>query len=548
MKTNRLLASAAAIAALTPLAALADDAFDSITKEDLARHIETLASDAFEGRAPATAGEEKTISYLENAFRKAGAKPWKRRSFEQPIPLMEVSRSPGAVMAVRKDDETRSFALFDEFLSFAGTPEGSASITNAPLVFAGFGVEAPEFEWSDYDGLDVEGAIVVLMRGEPSRDGDDDFFWGRELTEHYHHHKKYETAAKKGAIGAILIHTEASAGWPWSLLSGGGAGSSQVFIDEANDDPTLQLSVQISEPAAREMFDVLGRDYDAAVAAASAASNQTFAFDAGADVVFNGERRRLSSSNVIAKIDGAERPDECVIYTAHWDHVGVNPDLEGDQIFNGALDNATGTAALIELAEAFNKLPAPPSRSVYFIATAVEEKGLLGAQYLVDHPVCAPEKTVAVLNMDSHFPFGSFEAMTIVGHGYSEIQNEFDLAVKKVGRVTQPDSNPEVGGFFRNDSYPFAKAGIPAIYAVGGPLNETIEDDPELLAKFIDYGTNKYHKPADEYDAETWDLTGVEEDVKVFFEVGKSLANSNKFPNWRYDLPFRTLRDEMMRD
>ncbi len=543
---KRLLVAAAISAIIEPTPGMADEAFTSITKEDLAVHIELLSSDAFEGRAPGTAGEEKTVSYVSSQFERAGAQPWKRKSYEQPIPLVEVTRKDGAVFSVEANGAKETFKLLDEFVPFAGTPKGAADLKNARLVFAGYGVDAPELGWNDYQNIDVEGAIVVLMRGEPARENDEDFFWGRELTEYYHYQKKYETAAQKGAVGAILIHTEESAGWPWSLLSGGGAGSSQYFIDEAQSEASLEVSLQISEPAAKRLFSLYGKDYDDVIQQANESADASFVFDGTADIRFAGQRRKLSSSNVIAKIQGASQPDECVIYTAHWDHVGVNTELEGDQIFNGALDNATGIAALIELAEAFNKLPEAPRRSVYFIATAVEEKGLLGAQYLVDHPVCAPEKTVAVLNIDSLFPFGSFEAMTIVGYGYSEIQDEFAAAVKTVNRVIQPDSNPEIGGFFRNDAYPFAKAGIPAIYAVGGPLNEKIEDDPALLQRFIDYGTNKYHKPADEYDAETWDLRGVEEDVKVFFEVGRSLADSEKFPNWRYDLPFRTLRDRMM--
>ncbi|MHA7873213.1 MAG: M28 family peptidase, partial [Hyphococcus sp.] len=325
-------------------------------------------------------------------------------------------------------------------------------------------------------------------------------------------------------------------------------GNAQFFIDASNDEPALDISIQVSEPAAERLFVFANKDYEAATTAAAAAPGRGFAFDASADIHFESERRRLKSSNVVATIKGAVKPDECVIYTAHWDHIGVNPDLEGDTIFNGALDNATGTAGLLELAEAFARLPERPRRSVYFVATAVEEKGLLGAQYLVDNPICEPEKTVAVLNMDSHFPFGSFDAMTIVGYGYSELQDEFETAAAKVGRVIQPDSNPEVGAFFRNDSYPFAKAGIPAIYAVGGPRNGTLESNPELLARYIDFGANKYHKPGDEYDPETWDLTGVEEDVRVFFEVGRSLATGTRFPNWRYDLPYRERRDSMMAD
>lgn len=544
MRHWRLCALLGMIAAPSSLNA-EDAAYDSITAGDLARHIEELASDAYLGRGPGTEGETKTVSYLVNAFRNAGLSPGYKDSFEQPVPLVEVTRDGSFEFSVSNKGHRQRFEPFTEFVLFDGNGDGKGSIENAKLVFAGYGITAPEFGWDDYAGADVKDAIVIVMRGEPEREGDEGFFMGAHLTPHYHPDVKSELAAKHGARGMILIHTEASAGWPWSLMTSGGAGKSQSFLASRDFSKLPNLSMQISEPATRELFAGAGQDYDQLVATAKKQAGQVVDLGIRGSMTYRGTRRIYNSRNVVARIVGAETPDECVIYTAHWDHVGVNEDLEGDQIFNGAIDNATGTAAMIELAEAYAALPEKPRRSVYIIATTAEEKGLLGAEHLVQDPVCDPAKTVAVLNMDSHFPYGSFPAMTIVGYGFTEIQQEFDRAAKRMGRVLQPDSNPSVGAFYRNDAYPFARAGIPSIFAVGGPKDEDLTEDSPIMALYQDYGANRYHKPADEYDAKTWDLTGPAEDTKIYFDAGRALANGRKFPNWRYDLSFRQMRDAM---
>lgn len=521
-------------------------AYASITGADLAEHIAELASDAYEGRTPGTPGEAKTIAYLTQAFAEAGAQPALADGYLQPVPLKEVKRSDMGFYIQADGAETR-FQPLAEYVAFTGDGRTNASVEQVPLVFVGYGIHAPEQGWSDYQNVDVDGAVVLVMRGEPSRENDTSFFMGRDLTPHYHQGSKAEEAAGRGAVGMVLIHTEASAGWPWSLLQSGGAGSGQVFIDEDNIAPKPQISVQLSEPATRKLLGHAGLDYDELTEAANRApGGGTQALGLTVSSFFIGEERRFSSPNIIARIAGRIRPDECVIYTAHWDHVGTNPIMAEDPIFNGAVDNATGTAALIELAEAYASLPQAPERSVLFMATTAEEKGLLGAEYYADHPLCAPEKTAGVLNMDSHFPFGSFKALTVPGYGFSELQAYFERASARIGRIVQPDSNPEVGGYYRNDAYPFAKRGIPAIYAVGSPLEEDLTEGSEILDKYIEFVTTKYHKPKDEYDPETWDMKGIEEDVRIFFDAGLELANSNDFPNWRSDLSYRTLRDEMM--
>ena len=528
------------------LSASAEDAaYQSITGDELARHIETLASDAFLGRAPGTEGETKTVDYLIDAFERAGASGGVKGRYTQDVPLVDVERSGAFSFQVANADGGRSFSPFEEFVVFDGDADGKASLADAPLVFVGYGITAPEYGWDDYANADVEGAIVVVMRGEPSRETDDEFFMGWRLSPHYHQDRKYELAAANGARGVLLIHTQESAGWPWSLMESGGAGKTQSFLASTDKSKLPDFSIQMSEPATKDLFAFAGADYEALTAAANEKSGHVAPLNVTADVNYEGKTRRYKSKNVIAKIEGRETPDECIIYTAHWDHVGVNEDLEGDQIFNGAVDNATGISALLELAQAFSMLPEPPRRSVYIVATAAEEKGLLGAKHLVEEPICDPANTVAVLNMDSHFPFGAFDAMTIVGFGFSEVDEEFRVANAKIGRKLQGLSAPDVGAFYRNDAHPFAEAGIPAIFAVGAPDLETLTEDHPMYSKYNDFLTNKYHKPADEYDAETWDMAGIEQDARVFFDVGLSLANSSKFPNWRYDLPFREKRDRM---
>lgn len=529
-----------------PQAGMIDEAYESITGADLATHVRELSSDAYEGRNPGTPGGAKTVAYLTNAFEAAGAAPAFDNGFMQPVPLKEVSRTDMGLHAQAGDDEFR-FEPFGDYVAFSGDGRANASVENASVVFVGYGIHAPELGWDDYENIDVNGKVVLVMRGEPYRDNDNTFFMGRDLTPHYHQNVKSEQAARRGALGMILIHTEASAGWPWTLLQSGGAGSGQAFIDDGSTTPQPGLVIQMSEPSTKKLMGLANLNYDALVKRANEGPGQGHALlDIAVSAYFAGEERQFSSPNVIGKIEGRTRPDECVIYMAHWDHVGMNPVMEDDPIFNGAVDNATGTAALIELAEAYNALPRPPERTILFIASTAEEKGLLGAEYYADNPVCAPNKTVGVLNMDSHFPFGSFKALTIPGFGFSELQDYFERASQKIGRVIQPDSNPEVGGYYRNDAYPFAKRGIPAIYAVGGPLPEELSEGSDLLYRYIEFVTTKYHKPKDEFDAETWDMKGIEEDVRIFFDAGHQLANSSDFPNWRLDLSYRVLRDEMM--
>jgi len=516
----------------------------AIVKEDLARHIEILASDAFEGREPGTEGERKTLDYLERAFRAAGAEPALGRSYRQRVPMVEVLRGGSMACVAHTPAGAVTLVPDSQFVALVGRPTDRADIARAPVAYVGYGIRAPEYGWDDYAGLDLRGGVAMFFRSEPGDSTDQRFFRGRDLTVHGVPSTKYELAARLGARAAIVVHTDATAGYPWSTLSGGGFGTKQMFLADKQDVPHLEAVVHMSEPAARALLGAAGLDFDDLVRRAGQRGFAGVATGIALDVRLATKSRAVTSHNVVARIRGREAPDECVVYTAHWDHVGRNTALAGDQIFNGAVDNATGTAALVELAQAYAALPERPRRSVYFVATTAEEKGLLGAEYYARNPLRPLAQTVAILNLDAHFPYGSYPAMTTPGLGLSELDEVMGRAAAALGRTLQPDGAPEAGAFYRNDTYPFVKRGVPSLFSVGNPSDQEPEDSPVHRA-LLDYVQNKYHKPGDEYDAATWDLTGVEEDVRVYFACGLELANDVRFPNWRFDTEFRRLRDAM---
>ncbi len=520
-------------------------AWEGIRAADLARHIAVIASDEYEGREPGTAGEQKTLRYLEDAFRKAGAGPGFGDTYLQPVPLVELKRAGPPDFAVTGGKDVGAFVFGTDFVASAGRPLEKIALEDLPVVFAGYGATAKEFAWDDYASEDLRGAAVILLRGEPGAREDTTLFRGRALTRHGLPATKYDNAARHGGRAAIVIHTDASAGYPWTVLTSGGGGTTQNFLEDTTGEPKLDMVVHVSAPAARRMLAAVSLDLDTLIARAGRRGFRTMTTPLKASMSFSARTRRITSHNVVARIEGRAAPDECVIYTGHWDHVGRNDSLPGDKIFNGAVDNATGTAALLELAQAFAALPVKPRRTVYFVATTAEEKGLLGSEFLARHPLKPLEQTVAVLNLDALFPFGSFNAMTVTGFGSSELEDVMATAAARIGRVLQDDSSPEAGAYYRSDHYPFAKRGVPALFAVGNPRDDQAAADTVMTARFNHYLANGYHKVDDEYDAATWDLSGVEGDVRIYFETGLRIADSKVYPNWRVGNEFRALRDEM---
>ncbi len=518
-----------------------------IRAEDLVAHVRVLASDAFEGRFPGSAGEAKTVAYISAHFARHGLEPAVDGSYLQSVPLVSVTLSPQTTATVMAaDGKERSLRVPDDLLVSSATPRAVVEIADADIVFAGHGIVAPEYGWDDYGGMDVRGKVVVVVPGDPGRTREDpEFFDGRALTVYGTRSHKAEQAAARGAVALLTLHDSEGMGLPWEVLSQGARLAHQQLA-QAGGLPTVPLHGMIPHSRLRSWLDDAGRDHlDALVRSAPNDEFSAQVLPLRLSVDLRRDVQPVVSHNVVGILRGAERPDEHVLYTAHWDHVGRNDDRDGDGIYNGAVDNATGTAALLELTEAFAGLPRPPDRSVVLLATTAEEQGLLGSTWYTEHPVLPLADAVGVINMDALFPFGETRGMTVVALGSSELDDYMAQAAHTVGRELYPDPTPEYGAFFRSDHYPFARRGVPAIFAVGG----LAPDDATTVKveRFVEYVQTRYHQVGDEYDAVTWDMAGIVQDVTIYFRTGHTIAMDEHRPQWSPGSPFRA-RHEALRN
>jgi Zn-dependent M28 family amino/carboxypeptidase len=515
---------------------------NTITGDDIAAHVRVLASDEYEGRLPATRGEEKTLAYITERFRSFGISPQPDGSYVQKVPLVKKSIDADATrLVVAGQGKETTLVLGENMTAKTGGAVERVTVARSELVFAGFGIVAEDLGWNDYAGVDVTGKTVVLLIQDPRGAADSLYFKGRALSHYGTGIHKSETAARKGARGVIFIHDQDAIGYPFAAIAANAKRPSFERVRGPESAPIPEFTATISKDLAAEMFASAGQDLATLTEAASQKGFRARPVGLSLSGEIATELEYSTSHNVVGYIPGRDRPDEFVVYTAHWDHVGIGAAVDGDSIYNGAVDNATGTAALLELAQAYRALPAAPSRSVVFIATAAEEQGLLGAYHYADHPVFPLANTIAVINMDALFPFGEFNGMTVVALGSSELEEYMEAAASELGRKLQTDPSPEFGAFFRSDHYPFAKKGVPAIFAVGGPL-DTPEPSAEMLERFNKYMSAGYHHPEDEY-RDDWDLRGVTGDVKIYFLTGYAIANDTRVPNWYPDSEFRALRD-----
>jgi Zn-dependent M28 family amino/carboxypeptidase len=520
-------------------------ALESITAEELSKDVEILSSDEFEGRAPASKGEEKTISFLKEEFQKVGLKPGNGDSFFQELPMVEITAGPVTKLEIKSDKKSMLFAYGDEFVGVTLRVVEKVSLVDSEMVFVGYGIVAPEYNWNDYDGLDVRGKTVVMLINDPGFPIEDpEFFKGRAMTYYGRWTYKFEEAARQGAEGVLIIHETEPAAYPWGVVKNGWTGPQFYLISEDKNLSRCAVEGWVTIETARKFFESAGLNYDEIKPAAAKRGFKAIPFGLKASVILKNNLRQSKSNNVIALLPGADRADECIIYMAHWDHFGIDPALEEDQIYNGALDNATGTAALIELAEAFKKLESPPSRSIIFLATAAEEQGLLGSKYYATHPVYPLAKTVAAINMDSLNIYGKMKDITIIGYGNSELDDYVEAAAAEQGRKVRPNPTPEKGSFYRSDHFPFAKQGIPALYASSG-IDHVEHGEDWTLAKKEKYAAENYHKPSDEFDP-NWDLSGAIEDLRLLFRVGYKLSMESTFPNWKEGTEFKAKRDADM--
>ena len=517
--------------------AISEQTMKDVTKE--------LSLDSYEGRAPGSAGEEKTVAYLIEKFKAAGLEPGNKGSWTQDVPLVEITaKNVSALSIADKAGKAMSFAYGSEYVigSYRETP--TTKVDMSDMVFVGHGIVAPEKGWNDYAGVDVKGKTVVVMVNDPDFDAKDltGEFGGKAMTYYGRWTYKYEEAARQGAAAVLIIHDDAPAAYGWNVVNSSWTGTQ--FLAQSKDAGASQTAANgwIQKSVAKEIFAAAGQDLDKQMTAAKAKGFKAVPLGLTASMSFENDIARKASKNVIGILKGAKRPEEYVLYTAHWDHLGrctAAPD--GDDICNGAVDNATGTAALVTLADAHKKAGAP-DRSIVFLAVTAEESGLLGSKYYAENPVFPLSKTVGGVNMDAFSMAGPAKNLTVIGMGKSQLDDYLNAAAKAEGRTPEMEPTPEKGFYYRSDHFSFAKLGVPMVYFEGG--DDLVTGGKEAAkAAAEDYEKNRYHAPGDEYD-EKWDWSGVMADLKLYYRVGRMLAMTDAWPNWNEGDEFRAIRDK----
>lgn len=517
---------------------------EPISEAALHRHIAVLASDEFEGRAPGSKGEELTLDYLQRKFAAAGARPGNGESYLQAVPLVSLAPAQTPSFVVRGAEYSATLEHRKDMVAWTKRLVDDVTVTDSPLVFAGYGIVAPEYGWNDYEGLDARGKTVVVLVNDPGfATGDPALFTGRAMTYYGRWTYKYEEAARQGAEAIIIVHETEPASYGWAVVERGGSG--ERFSLNAVDGNLSRAAVEgwITTEMAEQLFAAAGEDFTVLKAAALQPGFDARPLgDLRADIRVRSTIRTVNSHNVLALVPGAIRPDEYVIFMGHWDHLG----RDDDQIFNGAVDNASGIAGLLLLAEAYAKLDPPPERSLLFVAVTAEEQGLLGSEHYGRHPVVPLEQTVAAINVDGLNYIGPTRDITVVGYGASELDTFVDAAAARHDRKVMPDPRPEAGSYYRSDHFSVAKQGVPAVFPKMG--RDLIEGGTERGFELAqNYEKNHYHKATDVYSPDQ-DWTGGAEDLKLYFEVGLQIANSTAWPNWAEGNEFRVLRDAQRAD
>jgi len=513
-----------------------------IDVERYSAHVARLASDEFEGRAPGTRGERLTLNYLVKEFSELGLAPGYGDSYLQPVPMVEMTNEARSELAIEGQGESFALTYPEQMIigsrRLGNTPHG---IEDSELVFVGYGIVAPEYDWNDYAGLDVAGKTVVMLVNDPGyATGDPDLFNGNAMTYYGRWTYKYEEAARQGAAAALIVHETEPASYGWDVVINSWSGA-QFELGEAGDDPVMALEGWITVDTAVDLFARADLDFEAEKARAESNEFSAVSLDARATASVRNSVREGMSYNVLASIPGSTRPDEAVVYLGHWDHLGRNMAIPGSAgIYNGAIDNASGTAALLEIARLYQEA-GQPERTVLFLAVTLEEYGLLGSRYYVNNPVFPAGQTAAAINMDAMTLIGPTDDVVVVGYGSSELEEILARAVAVQEREVVREPTPEAGFFYRSDHFNFARAGIPALYAKGGV--EHSEKGREYgLAQGQYYRDNQYHKPADEFNPD-WDLRGVAQDLELLYVVGREVADSDQWPNWYPGNEFRAIRE-----
>jgi Zn-dependent M28 family amino/carboxypeptidase len=547
------LTAATSLFALDELALRLEPALEAITPDGLLAHIKVLASDEFEGRAPGTRGEELSVKYISDQFKQIGLKPGNPDgTYTQEVPLAGIKSESRMKFII--SDKTIDLKYPEDFIASSARLQPEIKIDNSDVVFVGYGVVAPEYGWDDYKGVDVRGKTLLMLIGDPPvpdpKDPsklDEKMFKGKAMTYYGRWTYKYEIAAQKGAAAAVIIHETEPAGYPYSVVKTSWAKENYEIDSPNKNADAVEARSWITLDTAKKLLADCGQGFDALKKSTITKEFRPVTLKAKARLEIKQQLRSFKSHNVIGKLEGSDPKlrDEYVIYTAHWDHLGRHLELQGDQIFNGAIDNASGVASVIELAAAFAKLNPPPKRSVLFMATTAEEAGLLGAKFYAEHPLYPLEKTLADINIDTVNPWGKTRDIEDLSDNNSTLDDLLAAAAKRNGRMMTPDSQPEKGNFYRADHFEFSKRGVPSLYTRGG---KDFIGKPASFGqqKRDDYTAHHYHQVSDEVDP-NWDLSGAVQDVDLLFEVGYQVANGDKFPEWKPRAEFKAKRDEMMK-
>ncbi|MEO7988482.1 MAG: M28 family metallopeptidase [Chryseolinea sp.] len=525
----------------------ANDGLSSFSASRLEGYIKTLSSDDFTGRKPFTEGETKTVNFLESELKKIGLEPGNNTSYRQNVPLVSMTCVADSFMTIKGAKSKFNLKGYKDYVLWTQHAEG-ASLEDVELVFAGYGVVAPEYNWNDYEGIDVKGKVVVVFVNDPGFGiGDSTFFKGNTMTYYGRWTFKFEEAARQGAKGCLVIHDDVPASYPFAVVQNNWNSSKLYLGDQNSVNTSCAIEGWISLPALKKLFDASGFNYAEKLSAAHKNGFRAEAMNLKASTKVKATPVYNTSGNVVAQIEGSTHPDEYIIYSAHWDHLGIGKaDEKGDSIYNGAMDNGTGTAGLLELANVYMSLKTKPERTVVFLFVTAEEQGLLGSAYYAAHPIFPKEKTVANINIDGLNIKGKVKDISLIGIGQSDLEDYLKQECEKINRYTTNDPLPSAGYYFRSDHFHFAKIGIPALYTHSGiDLVEGGKEKGEQLE--TEYRAKHYHQPSDEFDPATWQLDGSIDDLKLLFMVGKRLSMESSWPQWKVGSEFKAMRASYMK-
>jgi len=539
MKNLLILLSATLVFSCSP--ARKKDGESVIEYKNIEKHIAELSSDRYQGRMPLTPGEGITVDYIANQMKEIGLEPANNGSYFQEVPLLAVSSKISNTLDFDTPKGELKFDKLVDYVSFSRRMDAEQSLDQSELVFAGFGITAPEYARDDFQGMDLKGKTILVFVNDPGYGTSDAYFKGNTMTYYGRWTYKFEEAARRGAKGCLIIHETGPAGYPWQVVSNNGESTKLYLKPDNGYQDRCAFEGWISQTAAEQLFTACGMSFDQAKKMAVQKDFKPVALPVKVSGWMKSTFETKASRNVCGLIRGSKHPEEVIVYTAHWDHLGVGKKVKNDSIYNGATDNASAVSWMLEIARGFKAGPAP-ERSVLFLSVTSEESGLLGSSYYAEHPFFPMSKTVACINTDVMLFLGKFKDVMLTGSGQSELDEWVRKEAEKQGRYIAPDLNPENGMYFRSDQFPFVKKGVPAIYAKG--YTDAEKQGKAENMKIVDrYWKETYHSPFDEYHPATDDLSGIVEDAKLLFHVGTNLANTDAWPAWNTGSEFKAARE-----